>query len=103
MAKVMQISSLEDMSASLIEELPTLTEELIQAHVFEYTFEGDDGEILVEEEKIEQALEELATMEVGLVTASLCARDELECAFDDEKNEFVFWNKKEKENDSTMD
>ena len=99
MEKVMRISSLEDMSASLIEDLPTLTEGLIQAHVLGYTFEGDDGEILVEEEKIEQALEELASMEVGLVTASLCAKDVLECAFDDEQNQFVFWNKKEEKDD----
>ena len=99
MAKVMQISSLEDMSASLIEELPTLTEGLIKAHVSEYTFEGDEGEILVEQEDIEQALEELQSMEVGLVTASLCAKDELQCAFDDEKNQFVFWNKKGEKDD----
>ena len=99
MSKIMQISSMEEMAESVIEDLPTLTEGLIKAHVSEYTFEGDEGEILVEEEDIEQALEELQSMEVGLLTASLCAKDILECAFDDETNEFVFWNKKEEEDD----
>jgi len=99
MEKIMQISSMEEMAESVIEDLPTLTEGLIKAHVSEYTFEGDEGEILVEQEDIEQALEELQSMEVGLVTASLCAKDELQCAFDDEKNQFVFWNKKGEKDD----
>ena len=99
MSKIMQISSMEEMAESVIEDLPTLTEGLIKAHVSEYIFEGDEGEILVEEEDIEQALEELQSMEVGLLTASLCAKDIVECAFDDEANEFVFWNKKEEKDD----
>ena len=90
---------MEEMAESVIEDLPTLTEGLIKAHVSEYIFEGDEGEILVEEEDIEQALEELQSMEVGLLTASLCAKDIVECAFDDEANEFVFWNKKEEKDD----
>ena len=93
MAKVMQISSLQKMAESVIEDLPTLTEGLIKAHVSEYIFEGDDGEILVEEENIKQAMEELEKMEMGFVLASCCAKDKVECAFDDEKNEFVFWQK----------
>tara|TARA_B100000085_G_C18426145_1_gene464822 strand:- start:291 stop:590 length:300 start_codon:yes stop_codon:yes gene_type:complete len=99
MSKIMEISSMEEMAEAVIEDLPVLTEGLIKAHVSEYTFEGDDGEILVEEEDIEQALEELQKMEIGLLMASLCAKDELECAYDNEKNDFIFWNKKEEEDD----
>ena len=97
MENIMQISSLEEMAASVIEELPTLTEGLIKSTVSEYTFEGDDGEILIEEANIKQAMRELDRMEIGFHTASLCGKDLLECAFDDKRNEFVFWNKKGEE------
>lgn len=97
MENIMQISSLEEMAASVIEELPALTEELIKSTVSEYTFEGDDGEILIEEVDIKQAMGELDRMEIGFHTASLCGKDLLECAFSDEKNEFVFWQKKGEE------
>ena len=97
MEKIMQISTLEDMSTSLIEDLPTLTEGLIQTHITEYTFEGEEGEILIEEEDIKEAIQELEKMELGLHTAFLCGKDMVECAFDDERNDFVFWNKKGEE------
>ena len=93
----MQISSLQEMAELVIEDLPTLTEGLIRAHVSEYIFEGDDGEIFVEEEDIKQAMEELETMANGFVLASCCAKDKVECAFDDEQNEFIFWKKKGEE------
>ena len=93
---VFNIKNIGKLSDALKEDLSELTKGMIERHIKEYMFE-DDGELLIEEGKMETACEELETMHGGLILAGMCAKNELECAFDNESDQFVFWKKEDKE------
>ena len=92
---VFNVKDLGKVADALMEDLSELTTGMIERHIKEYMFE-DNGEILIEEGKMEKACEELEVMHGGLILAGMCAKNELECAFDDDSDQFVFWKKEDK-------
>ena len=88
--KVYNIKNVKRLSAALAEDLSELTIGMIERHMKEYMFE-EEGELLIKEEEMEKSVEELESMNNGLIVAGMCGKNELECAFDNEAEDFVFW------------
>lgn len=53
--------------------------------------ESDDGFLIINEEKYLLAIEEVLTRVQSLIIAKLASEGFLECAWDDEINDMVFW------------
>jgi len=99
MSDIVEITCVDGMSESMLSELPELTKSFIKQHIETYTFSGDDGEVLIETEKLELAYEELETMSWGITLASACAKGMVECAWDNEQNDMIFWTTNEEESE----
>lgn len=91
MSDIVEITCVDGMSEAMLEDLPGLTKSFIRKHVETYTFDGDDGEVLIESEQLEFAYEELQRMSFGITLASACAEDKIQCAWDGEQDTMVFW------------
>ena len=89
------IKNVNELSGALKEDLSELTTGMIERHIKQYMIE-EEGELLIEEREMEKACEELESMNNGLIVAGMCGKNELECAFDDEAEDFVFWVNEEK-------
>jgi hypothetical protein len=59
----------------------------------------DNNNVLLNEEKNQQIFEEAATWIHNVGLAMLAAQDLVECAWDDELNEMVFWHREAPKND----
>ena len=56
--------------------------------------EDEEGNYLITEDTFNQTFDEIRTWIEGVVLATLAAEDKIECAWDDETNEMIFWSKK---------
>lgn len=59
---------------------------------------NEDGIVIINHEIHEYIWEEVAQRMMNCAISKLCAADTLECAWDDEIGEFVFWKKDHAEN-----
>ena len=58
-----------------------------------HTTLSEDGLLIVDEEGYENIFEETSAWIINIGLAKLAGDDKIECAWDDESNEMVFWNK----------
>lgn len=56
--------------------------------------EDEEGNYLITEDTFNQTFDEIRTWIEGVVLAKLAGEDKIECAWDDETNEMIFWSKK---------
>lgn len=58
-----------------------------------YTIDTDDGDLLLDEEGYEHIFDETTSWIINMGLAKLAGEDKIECAWDDDTNEMVFWSK----------
>ena len=87
------VLSLSDDVESNLDQFITLSEvgQLIKNNS---VGEDEEGNYLITEDTFNQTFDEIRTWIEGVVLANLAAQDKIECAWDDEANEMVFWSKK---------
>ena len=54
---------------------------------------SDNGDLILDEEGYENIFEEAAAWIINIGLAKLAAEDKIQCAWDDESNEMIFWQK----------
>jgi len=63
--------------------------------IYNYTIRTDDGDLILDEEGYEQIFDETSSWIVNVGLAKLAGENKIECAWDDEINDMVFWQNKD--------
>lgn len=58
-----------------------------------YVIISEDNDLMLDEEGYEQIFDETSTWIINIGLAKLAAEDKIECAWDDESNDMIFWQK----------
>lgn len=63
----------------------------------------EDGNLLITEDAFNQTFDTIRTWIEGYALAKLAAKDKIECAWDADSNEMIFWNKQNGQTNSATD
>lgn len=59
--------------------------------IYDYAVRTDDGDLILDEEGYEQIFDETSSWIINMGLAKLAGENKIECAWDDESNDMVFW------------
>lgn len=61
--------------------------------IYNYAIRTDEGDLILDEAGYESIFDETSSWIINTGLAKLAAEDKIQCAWDDESNEMIFWQK----------
>jgi len=63
----------------------------VQNLIYDYAIVSDEDELILDEDGYENIFDETSSWIINVGLAKLAAENKIECAWDDESNDMIFW------------